>query len=84
MEKQNVTTQQAATSYRLLRRKQVEQVIGLSRSAIYSHLDKKSPYFDPTFPRPIRMGSVSIAWLENEIQQWIASRVADSRKSVEV
>jgi prophage regulatory protein len=74
-----VMTPQGATAHRLLRRKQVEQVIGLSRSTIYARLDKKSLHYDPTFPTPITLGSMSVAWVESEIQSWIASRIADSR-----
>ena len=58
------TTPQSAIAYRLLRRKQVEQVIGLSRSTIYARLDKNSPHYVPTFPRPISLGSMSAAWVE--------------------
>lgn len=72
----------SAPAHRLLRRKQVEQAIGLSRSTIYARLDPKSPQYDPTFPKPITLGSMSVAWIEAEIQNWIASRIADSRKTV--
>lgn len=75
------STPQGAIAHRLLRRKQVEQAIGLSRSTIYARLDKRSPHYDPTFPKPITLGSMSIAWVESEIQNWIASRIASSRKT---
>ena len=80
----NTQTPQGAIAHRLLRRKQVEQAIGLSRSTIYARLDKNSPHYDPTFPRPISLGSMSVAWVEAEIFQWIASRIADSRKTAGV
>jgi prophage regulatory protein len=78
------STLQGAIAHRLLRRKQVEQAIGLSRSTIYARLDKHSPHYDPTFPKPITLGSTSVAWIEAEIQQWIASRIAVSRKTAGV
>jgi prophage regulatory protein len=74
------STQQGAIAHRLLRRRQVEQVIGLSRSTIYARLDKKSPHYDPTFPKPITLGVKSIAWVESEIQSWVASRITSSRE----
>lgn len=77
----NTQTPQGAIAHRLLRRKQVEQAIGLSRSTIYARLDPKSSHYDPTFPRPITLGSMSVAWIEAEIQSWIASRIASSRKT---
>lgn len=75
------TTPQGVTAHRLLRRKQVEQAIGLSRSTIYARLDKKSPHYDPTFPRPISLGAYTVAWVEAEVQEYIAHRIANSRKS---
>lgn len=72
-------TPQGAIAHRLLRRKQVEQAIGLSRSTIYARLDKKSPHYDPTFPRPISLGSMSVAWVEAEVQEYIAHRIADRK-----
>lgn len=74
-------TEQSTIAYRLLRRKQVEQAIGLSRSTIYARLDPNSRHYDPTFPRPVSLGSMSVAWVESEIQSWIASRISDSRKA---
>lgn len=67
---------QGAIAHRLLRRKDVEIAIGLSRSTIYARLDKNSPHYDPTFPRPISLGSMSVGWIEAEIQGWIADRIA--------
>lgn len=72
-------TPQGAIAHRLLRRKQVEQALGLSRSWIYATLDPKCPQFDPTFPKPIKLGSYTVAWLESEIQGWIESRITASR-----
>jgi prophage regulatory protein len=68
--------------HRLLRRRQVEQILGLSRSTIYAKLNHKSTQFDRDFPRPIALGSMSVAWLEDEIQRYIAKRAA-SRTIVE-
>lgn len=82
---QHPQTPQGAIAYRLIRRKEVEQVIGLSRSTIYARLDKNSPQFDETFPRPVNLGNAkSVAWVEAEIQAWIASRIAASRGGSEV
>lgn len=67
---------------RLIKRQQVEDKVALSCSAIYARLDPKSPYFDPTFPRPIKLGNGKkppVAWNEQEVDSWIASRIAASR-----
>ena len=59
----------------LIRRPAVERLTGMSRSRIYDLMDKGE------FPRPVRLGSMSVAWLETEIREWIFSRIADSRKT---
>ncbi|ANF56352.1 helix-turn-helix transcriptional regulator [Halotalea alkalilenta] len=55
---------------RLLRRQEVELKTGKSRSAIYAEMRKG------TFPAPVPIGENSVAWLEVEIDRWIAERVA--------
>lgn len=46
----------------------VERVTGRKKSAIYA---------DPSFPRPIRLGSRSVGWLSSEVAAWIADRKAE-------
>lgn len=68
-----------STAQRILRRRQVEERVTLSRSAIYARLDPKSQYYDPTFPKPIALGTGKnppVAWIESEIDAWIAARIA--------
>lgn len=76
--------QQLNTALRILRRRQVEEKVALSRSAIYSRLDPKSPYYDPNFPKPIELGTGKnppVAWIESEIDGWIAARIVASRQA---
>ena len=70
---------QGATARRLLRRKQVEQVLGISKSSIYARLDKNSPHYDPAMPRPIKIGATSIAFIQSEIDAYIDHMIAASR-----
>jgi len=59
----------------LLRRKQVEARTGLSRSTIYAYISAG------TFPPPIHLGGVkSVAWIEEEINDWIRSQITESRR----
>ena len=70
---------QTSATLTIIRRKQVEARIGLSRSAIYARLKpnpKRPGDFDPTFPKPIALGSKSIGWVESEINAWLAMRLA--------
>lgn len=43
---------------------------GYSGSSIYSMMAAGE------FPRPVRLGKRAVGWLEHEIDEWIAARVA--------
>jgi len=60
----------------ILRRRQLEARTGLSRTAIYDRLDPKSPRYDPTFPRRVHLGAGTVGWVEQEVDAWITTRVA--------
>lgn len=61
------------TELRILRRRQVEERVGLSCSTIYAAIAAG------TFPKPIQLGAQSVGWLESEIDTWVRERVAASR-----
>ena len=50
---------------RLLKRREVEAITGLSRAAIYARMKVF------TFPLPVRLGPNPVAWRESEVQEWI-------------
>jgi prophage regulatory protein len=58
-------------SPRLLRRPEVELKTGLTRSSIYEKMTQGN------FPRPVRTGPAMVAWVEGEVDDWIAGRVAE-------
>ena len=60
---------------RILRRPQVEEMIGLSRSTIYLRIEQG------TFPKPIPLGGRLIGWLESDIQAWIDQQIAAGQNS---
>jgi prophage regulatory protein len=61
----------------VLRRKQVESRTGLSRSTIYARISEGS------FPHPINLGGGrAVGWLESEINEWLQSRIQQSRKNI--
>lgn len=59
---------------KMLRIKHVQQLLNISRSSIYYKLNPSSPYFDPTFPRPIKLGRSMTAWSTHAIQNWLNSK----------
>ena len=68
-------TEQLIKSQTILRRKQVEDLTGLCRSAIYQKISKG------IFPKPISLGTRAVGWLESEINNWIEWRIKKSRRA---
>lgn len=65
----------------VLRIRDVAKHIGLSESTIRNFLDTDGPWFDPSFPQPIRLGAgtgtrSSIGWRRVDIEAWVDSRPA--------
>lgn len=52
----------------ILRRREVEALIGLSRSSIYAMIA------EGTFPKPIKLGKRAVGWRESDLQAWLESR----------
>jgi prophage regulatory protein len=66
-------TEQRTNRVMILRRKQVEQRTGLSRSTIYLRVAQG------TFPKAVSLGARAVGWLDSEIDEWLNSRVEVSR-----
>ena len=64
---------------RIIRRAEVEDRIGSSKTGIYNKLDRESPSYDPTFPKQVSIGPRAVGWVEAEIEEWVRSRIAESR-----
>lgn len=60
---------------RILRRPEVEDKTGLSKSTI-----RRRELTDPDFPKRVSLGPNAVGWRESEVQNWIdsRSRVAES------
>jgi prophage regulatory protein len=63
----------AVSGARLLRRRAVETITGLSRSTIYARMNTGA------FPAAIRLGGRSVGWIAEEIDAWIVARITESR-----
>jgi prophage regulatory protein len=59
---------QDAANKTILKRKQVEQLTGLSRSSIYRFMA------DNAFPKAIKLGARAVGWRASDVIQWIDSR----------
>lgn len=66
-------TQPTPPQFRLIRMKEVIQKTGLSKSSIYDLIARNQ------LPKPVRLspaGGRSVAFVESEIDTWIAERIA--------
>jgi prophage regulatory protein len=63
----------------VLRLSRLKHKTGISGSSIYNKLNPSSRYYDPTFPKPIRLGLASVGWIEHEIDDWLTQRAILSR-----
>ena len=52
---------------------EVQRRVPYSRSTLYSKIARGE------FPAPIDLGARAVAWLESDIDEWIAARIAMGR-----
>jgi len=55
---------------RMLRRKVVEEITGLSRSSIYARMEAG------TFPCAVNLGGRVVGWIESEVISWVHQKIA--------
>ncbi|MFL1585126.1 AlpA family phage regulatory protein [Stutzerimonas stutzeri] len=71
---------QEAMPITMLRLKEVTKRTGLCRSTIYNKLDSKSPRYDASFPKQVKLGSGTVRWIEAEISLWLEKCINISRQ----
>lgn len=57
----------------ILRRPQVQERTGLPKSTLFQKVAEGN------FPRPIKLGTRATGWLLEDVDRWIAERVAASK-----
>ena len=60
---------------RIVRIKELQRKIGLSRSSIYEKMNEKSCSYDPEFPKPVKIGINAIGWIEDSVDAWIQGKI---------
>lgn len=60
-------------SHTVIRLPEVKKRTGLSRSTIYLRMANNE------FPHPISLGGRAVGWLEEDINEWIVTRIEESR-----
>ncbi|RZN93727.1 helix-turn-helix transcriptional regulator [Acinetobacter johnsonii] len=61
---------------RLIRRKDVQGKTGLGASSIYAMMAKGD------FPKPLQLSERRVAWIESDIDKWIAERIASHKAAI--
>lgn len=63
---------------RIVRESDMPSITGLSPSSIRNRINRNSPWFDPEFPLPVRLGGdgrrCAIGWLWHEVDEWVKTR----------
>ena len=62
---------QMGSRERLLTMTQVRERVTLSKQEIYRRIKRGE------FPRQVRIGASRVAWVESEIQEWIAQAISN-------
>lgn len=76
MNDQTRTTEQLPATTRLMRMKEVIRVTGMSRSFIYKRISEGE------FPSAVSLSVKSTAWVEHEVQAWIADKIRQRDSAV--
>lgn len=63
--------QEQKHNFRLLKIRDVISRVGLSKPTIYLRIK------EGTFPRQVTLGPKSVAWIEGEVNDWIAAKMAE-------
>jgi prophage regulatory protein len=61
---------------KILRRPQVEDRTGLSRSTIYAKISANE------FPKAVLLGRRAVGWVESEIDDWLMRQIQRSRSAL--
>ena len=71
-----LSKEQQAENQRLIRRKEVEAKTGLGASSLYAMMKKGE------FPLCLSLSERRVAWIESEVDQWIADRIATHKATL--
>lgn len=71
----NAITGQTFHMNQIINIKDVIQFTSISRAKIYEMINVDSKYYDPTFPKPVRLSESRIGWSAWEVHQWIEDKL---------
>lgn len=62
-------------SPRVIKLQDVLELVSISKATHFAKLDEKSKSYDPTYPKPIKVGARAVRYVEQEIFDWLAARM---------
>lgn len=63
------------TNLKCLNLNELTSLIGISRSSIYDRMNPRSKRYDPSFPKPLKLGS-AVRWRLKDISEWLEDRAS--------
>ena len=71
----NVFTGQTFQMNQIININEVIEFTSISRAKIYEMIKVDSRYYDPSFPKPVRLSESRIGWVALEVHQWIEFKI---------
>ena len=71
----NAFTGQTFQMNQIINISEVIEFTSISRAKIYEMIKVDSKYYDPTFPKPVRLSESRIGWVALEVHQWIEAKI---------
>ena len=71
-----LSKEQKIENVRLIRRKEVQAKTGLGASSIYAMMQQG------TFPKAVNISERRVAWIESDVDSWIAERISSHKASI--
>lgn len=68
--KQPQTKKKYTPPFELLTKEEVSEAIHISTNMMYRWINEENEYYDPTFPKPLKVGRFSM-WRADEITAWM-------------
>ena len=63
---------------RFIKMKEVMAKTGLARATIYKYIANNK------FPKSVSLGDRAVAWIENEVEEWMLERIAERDEAVTI
>lgn len=71
----NAFTGQTFQMNQIININDVIEFTSISRAKIYEMIKVDSKYYDPSFPKPVRLSESRIGWVAFEVHQWIEAKI---------